>query len=139
MGQTELYEKLRVMLGTGPNEIATGNAIGLPKHEVIYTLLTNMFTGQEAEKTILPYEILKEHILNMKTDEFAVLPCPDRVAAKLAGRPCKRTDENFCVTAGPQVKGIVRQGLAGTLMSDLESTGREFLCNVSMARYCAEI
>ncbi len=240
MGQTELYEKLRVMLGTGPNEIATGNAIGLPKHEVIYTLLTNMFTGHEAEilvngfkkagearslediaeamdmpesemkeilsdmrykgklissrgnymviplypggfevyftrdrddperkkkvaeahfqfldlglvqeystggysrfrvipsaeptertieinipldaeKTILPYEILKEHILNMKTDQFAVLPCPDRVAAKLAGRPCKRTDENFCVTAGPQVKGIVRQGVGRQVSLD---------------------
>jgi Pyruvate/2-oxoacid:ferredoxin oxidoreductase delta subunit len=240
MGQPELYEKLRVMLGTGPNEIATGNAIGLPKHEVIYTLLTNMFTEQEAEilvngfqkageirslediseavgmlklelkeilsdmrykgkiissrgnfmviplypggfevyftrdrddperkkkvaeahfafldlglvqeysaggysrfrvipsaeptektieinksveaeKTVLPYEILKQHILNMKTDQFAVVPCPDRVAAKLAGRPCKRTDENFCVTAGPQVKGIVRQGVGKQVSLD---------------------
>lgn len=238
MGQSELYEKLRIMLGSGPNEIETGNAVGLPKHEVIYKLLSNMFTEKEAEilvngflkageaksseeiaeamdipepemkeilrdmrykgkiisirgnfmsvplypggfevyfirnrddperqkkvaeahfqflelglvqeysiggysmfrvipsaeptertieinksvdgdKTILPYEILKEHILNMKTDLFAVMPCPDRVAAKYAGRPCKRTEENFCVVAGPQAKGIVKQGI-GKLVS----------------------
>lgn len=233
MEKTELYEKVRVILGTGPNEIATGNAFALPRHPATFKMLNNLFSEKEAriivdgfqqagkamtldeiaspagipltelkgilddmctkgklvrnrthymviplypggfevyftrdkddpekrknvaeahfdlikegliqeisagnysrfrvipsyeptiktielnqsvenEKTVLPFEVLKEHILNMKTDQFAVIPCPDRTAAKLAGRPCQRTDENFCIATGPHVRGIVKQGI----------------------------
>lgn len=86
----------------------------------------------DTEKIVLTFEILKDHILNMDTDQFAVVPCPDRNAAKLAGRPCKRTDENFCITAGSQVKGIVKQGIGrqvsfDELMEILERAEKEGL------------
>ncbi|MGV9199827.1 MAG: 4Fe-4S binding protein [Promethearchaeia archaeon] len=43
--------------------------------------------------------------------DFAVVPCSCRNAAKLAGHPCKRTDENYCITAGFLARDVVKQGV----------------------------
>lgn len=63
----------------------------------------------DVEHQVLPYEILREYL--SKADLFAVVPCSCRNAAKYAGEPCKRTDENFCVTSGFLAKSVIDQGV----------------------------
>lgn len=48
MEKAALYDKLRIIIGIGRNEIETGRASVLPKHPVTEKLLTNLFTEQEA-------------------------------------------------------------------------------------------
>ena len=61
------------------------------------------------EHQVLPYEVMKQYI--SKANLFAVVPCSCRNAAKLAGEPCKRTDENFCVTTGVLAMHVLSQGV----------------------------
>ncbi|MFX1276136.1 MAG: 4Fe-4S binding protein [Promethearchaeota archaeon] len=59
----------------------------------------------QLEYEILPHEILRKYLSKFKT--FAIQPCSCRNAAKLAGHPCKQTDENFCVSAGFLAKNVI--------------------------------
>ena len=70
----------------------------------------------EAERQILPFEVLGEYL--NKYDVFAVTQCSCRTAAKLAGEPCKRTAENFCMTAGPGAEMMVQAGVGEKLNYD---------------------
>ena len=49
MNQESVYEKLRMIIGRGLNEIRTGRAAILPRHKATFKLLSNMFDPQEAE------------------------------------------------------------------------------------------
>ncbi len=60
----------------------------------------------KVKNKVLPYEIMRKYLKKYKT--FAVQPCSCRSAAKFSGNPCKRTDENFCVTAGLLAKHVIR-------------------------------
>ncbi|MHA1262076.1 MAG: ATP-binding protein [Candidatus Freyarchaeota archaeon] len=94
-----------------PFELSAG---GYPLYRVIpaadptvKTIEINRSLG--VERQVLPYEVLEEYL--SKADLFAVVPCSCRNAAKLAGEPCKRTDENFCVTSGFLAKSVIDQGV----------------------------
>jgi ferredoxin len=63
------------------------------------------------EKKILPYEQLEEHIARVDPQIFAVVPCPCRTAAELAGNPCKRATDNYCTVAGKQAGYIIKEGV----------------------------
>jgi len=81
---------------------------------------------------IMPYEILKEYLEKAHPKVYAVVPCSCRNAAKLAGEPCKRTDENFCVTTGVLAKMVIEQGVGrevslGELMEVMEKAEKEGL------------
>jgi ferredoxin len=65
----------------------------------------------ETENQILPYEVLEDHIARVEPQVFAVIPCPCRTAAELAGKPCERASEDYCTVAGPAAQHIVREGL----------------------------
>lgn len=58
---------------------------------------------------ILTYELMEEYLA--EKDMFAVVPCSCRTAAALAGHPCKRTDENYCITAGSLAKNSIESGV----------------------------
>ena len=62
----------------------------------------------KSEHQILPFEVLEKYL--SKYDIFSVTPCSCRIAAKLAGEPCKRTDESFCVQAGSSAEDSIRLG-----------------------------
>lgn len=70
----------------------------------------------EVKHQVLPYEVLKEYL--SKADLFAVVPCSCRNAAKYAGHPCERTDENFCVTTGFLAKSVLDQGVGRKVTLD---------------------
>ena len=59
---------------------------------------------------ILPYEILEKYLSKFKV--FAIQTCSCRNAAKLSGNPCKRTDENFCISAGFLAQRVIDGGVA---------------------------
>jgi len=59
---------------------------------------------------ILPYERLEKYLSKYRV--FAIQTCSCRNAAKLSGNPCKRTDENFCVSAGFLAQRIIDGGIA---------------------------
>ncbi|MBS7248534.1 MAG: 4Fe-4S dicluster domain-containing protein [Candidatus Jordarchaeales archaeon] len=61
------------------------------------------------ERQVLPYEVLEEYL--SKANLFAVVPCSCRNAAKHAGEPCKRTEENFCVAVGLLAQSVLDQGI----------------------------
>ena len=65
----------------------------------------------EVENEILPYELLEDHIARMDPQVFAVIPCPCRTAAELAGNPCERASENYCTVAGPAAEHMLKEGL----------------------------
>ncbi len=69
----------------------------------------------EAEKQILPYEVLEDHIARVEPQVFAVIRCPCRSSAELAGNPCERSSENYCTVAGPVAEHIVKRGLGQAL------------------------
>ena len=58
---------------------------------------------------VLPYEILSDYLSKAMPKLYAVVPCSCRTASKLAGYPCKRTEENFCVATGILAKSIIDQ------------------------------
>lgn len=63
----------------------------------------------EVSHKILPYEILEKYLSKFKT--FAVQPCSCRTAAAYSGNPCKRTKENFCISAGFLAKDLIKSGV----------------------------
>ncbi len=63
----------------------------------------------EVTHQILPFEILAKYFKKQKV--LAVQPCSCRTAAGLAGSPCKRTKENFCVSAGFLAKDLIKKGV----------------------------
>lgn len=65
--------------------------------------------SMDVNHQILTFEVLKEYLADKK--DFAVVPCSCRNAAKLAGHPCERTDENFCITAGFLARDVIKQGV----------------------------
>jgi 2-oxoacid:acceptor oxidoreductase delta subunit (pyruvate/2-ketoisovalerate family) len=65
---------------------------------------------------VLPFEVLKKYLSRQKV--FAVHPCSCRSAAKFSGNPCKRTEENFCVTAGIVAKHILKEGIGKKVTLD---------------------
>ena len=67
---------------------------------------------------IMPYEILREYLASINPKLYTVVPCSCRVAAKLAGEPCKQTDENFCVTAGTLAQIVNKQGIGSQVSLD---------------------
>jgi NAD-dependent dihydropyrimidine dehydrogenase PreA subunit len=67
----------------------------------------------EPERQILPFEVLEKYL--SKYDIFSVTQCSCRTAAKLAGEPCKRTDENFCLQAGPGAEAMLAAGVGQKL------------------------
>lgn len=70
----------------------------------------------ETEHKILPFEILGEYLKSY--DTFAVVKCSCRNMAELAGEPCQRTDENFCLSAGPGAQAAVEHGIGKALNYD---------------------
>lgn len=70
----------------------------------------------EVKHQVLPYEVLREYL--SKANLFAVVPCSCRNAAKYAGEPCKRTDENFCVTSGFLAQSVIDQGVGRQVTLD---------------------
>jgi hypothetical protein len=70
----------------------------------------------DTEHKILPFEILGEYL--GKYDVFSVTRCSCRNMAELAGEPCKRTSENFCVQAGPSAEAVVKAGFGKRLTYD---------------------
>lgn len=65
--------------------------------------------SMEIEHQILTYELMEDYLA--EKDIFAVVPCSCRTAAALAGNPCKRTDENYCITAGALAKNSIESGV----------------------------
>ncbi|MBD3211826.1 MAG: 4Fe-4S dicluster domain-containing protein [Candidatus Lokiarchaeota archaeon] len=65
--------------------------------------------SMDLQHQILTYELMEEYLA--EKDVFAVVPCSCRTAAALAGNPCKRTDENFCITAGALAKNSIDSGV----------------------------
>ena len=72
----------------------------------------------ESKYQILPFEILKEYLEKANPKLYAVVPCSCRNAAKLAGEPCKQTDENYCVTTGTLAKMVIEQGVGREVSLD---------------------
>jgi len=60
MDREELYEKLRVVIGRGRNELQTGRASRLFRCEATTKLLTNMFTEREAELVVKCFDTCGE-------------------------------------------------------------------------------
>lgn len=56
MEKAELYDKLRIIIGIGRNEIETGRASVLPKHPVTEKLLTNLFSEKEAQLLVACFD-----------------------------------------------------------------------------------
>jgi len=65
--------------------------------------------SMEVQHQILTYELMEDYLA--EKDVFAVVPCSCRTAAALAGNPCKRTDENFCITAGALAENAIESGV----------------------------
>ena len=70
----------------------------------------------KVEHEVLPYEVLKKYLSKQKL--FAIQQCSCRTAAKHSGNPCKRTDENFCVSAGLLAKQVLRDGVGKKVTRD---------------------
>ncbi|TFG17958.1 MAG: 4Fe-4S dicluster domain-containing protein [Promethearchaeota archaeon] len=63
----------------------------------------------DVEHHVLIYERMEEYLA--EKHKFAVVPCSCRTAAAMAGNPCKRTDENFCITAGVLAENSIKSGV----------------------------
>lgn len=72
----------------------------------------------ETHPQILPYEILRDYLSEAKPKLYAVVPCSCRNAAKLANEPCKRTNENFCITTGILAKSVIDSGVGSEVTLD---------------------
>lgn len=85
-----------------------------PIYRVISTIeptnkIVEVNKSLDVEHQVLPYEVLKEYLADK--DDFAVVACSCRTAAEMAEHPCKRTDENFCITAGLLAKYSIKTGV----------------------------
>jgi ferredoxin len=101
-----------------PFELSAG---GYPLYRVIPSVeptekIIEINKPIEVQHQVLPYEVLREYL--SKANLFAVVPCSCRNAAKLAGEPCKRTDENFCVTTDFLAKSVLDQGVGRQVTLD---------------------
>ncbi|MFX1340134.1 MAG: hypothetical protein ACFFDK_16100, partial [Promethearchaeota archaeon] len=67
---------------------------------------------------VMPYEILRDYLADANPKIYAVVPCSCRNAAKLAGEPCKQTDENYCVTTGTLAQMVIEQGIGREVTLD---------------------
>ncbi len=67
----------------------------------------------EVKNEILPYEVLEQYL--SKYEVFSETPCSCRESAKLAGEPCERTKENFCIQAGKGAEEMIRNGTGKAL------------------------
>lgn len=70
----------------------------------------------DVKNEILPYEVLEKHL--SVYDIFSETPCSCREAARLAGEPCERTTENFCLQAGDYAERIIKNGKGKQLNYD---------------------
>ncbi len=70
----------------------------------------------DVQHQVLPYEVMREYLA--EKESFAVVACSCRTAAKMAGHPCKRTDENFCITAGMLAKYSIKTGVGQKVTLD---------------------
>ncbi len=68
------------------------------------------------EHHVLPFEVLEQYL--SAYDVFSVTKCSCRNMAELAGEPCKRTAENFCVQAGPSAETMIKYGIGKELNFD---------------------
>ncbi|MHA1804079.1 MAG: 4Fe-4S binding protein [Promethearchaeota archaeon] len=94
--------------------------------------LIEISEGSEVKYQVLPHEILKEYLAKAQPPIYSVVPCSCRTAAKLAGHPCKRTDENFCIATGMLAKTTLDQGIGKEvtleeLLSIMEKAEKEGL------------
>jgi Pyruvate/2-oxoacid:ferredoxin oxidoreductase delta subunit len=84
------------------------------------------------EHKILPYEVLRDYLSKAIPKKYAVVPCSCRNAAKLAGNPCKRTNDNFCVATGILAQNVIETGVGkeaslDELISIMEKAEKEGL------------
>jgi len=70
----------------------------------------------DVKNEILPYEVLEKYLSVYEV--FSETPCSCRESAKLAGEPCERTNENFCIQAGDYAEGVIRNGTGKKLSYD---------------------
>ena len=70
----------------------------------------------DVKNEILPFEVLEKHLSVYEV--FSETPCSCRETAKLAGEPCERTSENFCIQAGDYAEGVIRSGTGKKLSYD---------------------
>jgi len=70
------------------------------------------------EHQIMPYEILRKYLSDVNPKIYAVVACSCRTAAKLAGEPCKQTDENYCVATGTLAQMVLEQGIGREVTLD---------------------
>jgi Pyruvate/2-oxoacid:ferredoxin oxidoreductase delta subunit len=70
----------------------------------------------DVKNEILPFEVLEKYLSVYEV--FSETPCSCRETAKLAGEPCERTSENFCIQAGDFAKGAIRNGTGKSLSYD---------------------
>ena len=70
----------------------------------------------KVKNRVLSYEELKKLMKRYKT--LAVQPCSCRITGKLSGNPCKLTDENFCVSAGPLARFLIKEEVARRVSYD---------------------
>lgn len=86
---------------------------------------------------IMPYEVLRKYLSVVKPEKYAVVPCSCRTAAKLAGAPCKQTDENFCITTGILANVVIegdigREVSLDELMEIMERAEKEGLVHETL-------
>lgn len=70
----------------------------------------------DVKTEILPYEVLEKQLSVFNI--FSETPCSCREAARLAGEPCERTTENFCIQAGEYAERIIKNGIGKQLSYD---------------------
>lgn len=80
--------------------------------------LIEVSNSMDVNYQVLPFEILQDYLSKAVPKLYAVIPCSCRTAAKLAGKPCKRTDENFCVATGILAKSIIDQEIGEEVTLD---------------------
>jgi Pyruvate/2-oxoacid:ferredoxin oxidoreductase delta subunit len=80
--------------------------------------LVEVSNSMDVKFQVLPYEILQNVMSNAVPKLYAVVPCSCRTASKLAGKPCNRTDENFCVTTGMLARSIIDQEIGQEVTLD---------------------
>ena len=60
------------------------------------------------EHQIMPFEVLRKYLSDVNPKKYAVVPCSCRTAAKLGGKPCNQTDENYCIATGFLAPRVIR-------------------------------
>jgi len=70
----------------------------------------------DVKNEILPFEVLEKYLSVYEI--FSETHCSCRETARLAGEPCERTSENFCIQAGDYAKGVIKNGTGKQLSYD---------------------